>query len=75
MPTVQGAEFGRLCAVNVDLFTRDRTLRRGQLQRVRIDGDSHDAFRHPEKLDVTVGGQSDRTLHEIRPDGRGSTGP
>src|SRR5882672_3072931 len=75
VPTVQVAEFGRLRAVNVDFLTRDGTLRRGQLQRIRIDGDSHNAFRHQEKLDVTVGGQSDRASHEIRPDGRGSTNP
>src|ERR1700682_1590697 len=72
MPAVQRAEFGWLRAVNVDFLTRDRTRGRGQLQRVGIDGDAHDAFRHQERLNVTVCGQSDRALHKIRPDRRGS---
>src|SRR5258706_1871101 len=71
---MQGTELGRFGAVNVDFLARDRTLGRRQLQRLRINGDSYDPFRHHEGLDIAVCGQSHRTLHEIGPYPRGSIG-
>src|SRR5258705_4009791 len=71
---MQGTEFGWLGAVDVNLLARDGTFGRRELQRLRIDGDSYDPFRHHEGLDVAVSGQSHRTLHEIGPDWRGGIG-